>query len=219
MGSLLVELLPSGFGLAITPTAIATGILFLSSNRPIANAIAFAAPFALVYTAFATVVLVAAGVSDEPLLGDRTKRLITLAVGLLLLSIAVVSWLRGRRPHPVRESKLMAEVENANPPTAFLTGLLLAVLNPNVPILLAGLAAIAAADVSTAGQVGAAALLVGASEVGLLGPVLWYVSHPESAARGLGRLKGWLSRHEHAVDLAVLVFFGLVFTLKGLAGL
>ena len=37
-------------GLAITPTAIALGILFLSSKQPVANATFFALPFAIIYT-------------------------------------------------------------------------------------------------------------------------------------------------------------------------
>ena len=58
-----------------------------------------------------------------------------------------------------------------------------------------------------------------ASELGLLGPVLWYVGHRESAARGLLRAKAWLARNEHQVDIAVLVVFGALFTARGAAGL
>jgi hypothetical protein len=61
-------------------------------------------------------------------------------------------------------------------------------------------------------------LLLGA-QVGLAGPILWYVARPASAARGLARVREWLTRHERLVDLGVLFVFGALFTLKGLAGL
>jgi hypothetical protein len=41
---------------------------------------------------------------------------------------------------------------------------------------------------------------------------------PASAARGLGRVTDWLTRHDRLVDLGVLVVFGPLLTAKGLAG-
>ena len=221
MGSLLLELVPSALGLAITPAAIATTILFLGSTRPVVNALAFATPFALVYGAFATIVLVASARSSKPLVGDHTKHVVSLLAGLLLLELALGTWLRGRHAHrgPVRESHLLAGVHSARPPTAFGTGLVEAVLNPNVAILTSGLATIGAADVSEAAQVGGAVFLVAGSLVGLLGPILWYVLRRDSAEQALARSNAWLGQHEHQVNSAVLVVFGVLFTAKGAVGL
>lgn len=44
-GSLLVDLRPFALGLAVTPAAIAAGILLLGSTRPVADGVAFTAPF------------------------------------------------------------------------------------------------------------------------------------------------------------------------------
>jgi threonine/homoserine/homoserine lactone efflux protein len=218
MGSLLVELLPFAAGLAVTPAAIAAGILFLSSKRPLANAIAFAAAFSVVYAAIAGVVLAAAQAATEPLVDERTKQVITLAVGLLLLGLALVTLLRQGGGRPERP-RWMEAVEQARPAGAFGLGLALAVLNPNVPILLAGLTTIVAAEVSGADHLAGVVFLLLGSQLGLAGPILWYVVRPASAGRGLDRLKGWLARHARLVDLGVLGVFGALFTLKGLAGL
>jgi hypothetical protein len=94
-----------------------------------------------------------------------------------------------------------------------------AVLNPNIPILLGGLTAIAAAEVSTAAQLVGAVFLLTGSQLGLAGPILWYAARPASAEPGLERVRDWLARHERLVDLGVLVVFGALFTAKGLAGL
>ena len=109
-------------------------------------------------------------------------------------------------------------VETANPAEALGLGVAMAVLNPNIPILLAGLSTIAAAGVTLAEQFWGAAFLLAGSQVGLIGPIMWFVLRPASAARGLGRFTGWLARHERLVNLGVLVVFGLLFTAKGLAG-
>jgi Sap-like sulfolipid-1-addressing protein len=174
MGSLLVELLPFAAGLAVTPAAIATGILFLGSKRPLGNAIAFAAAFSLVYAGLAAVVLGAAHAATEPLIAERTKNAITLAVGLLLLFLALLAWLRGRGRPPHRP-RWLDMVEDASPREALGLGVALAVLNPNIPILLAGLATVTAADVSTADRMVGAAFLLAASQLGLVGPMVWYV--------------------------------------------
>jgi cytochrome c biogenesis protein CcdA len=151
LGSLLLQLLPFAIGLAATPGAIATGILFLGSKQALANAIAFAAAFSLVYAGLAAVVLLIAGAADEPLIDDRTKSIVTLAIGLLLLALALLGWLRGRGRPPQRP-RWLDMVDTANPREALGLGVALAVLNPNIPILLGGLTTIAAADVSAADE-------------------------------------------------------------------
>jgi len=110
-------------------------------------------------------------------------------------------------------------VEDASPREAFGLGVALAVVNPNIPILLGGLTAITAADVSTAAQIAGAVLLVAASQLDPAGPFLWYVARPAAAGRGLERTRDWLARHKQLLGLGVLLVFGALFTLKGLAGL
>jgi hypothetical protein len=68
----------------------------------VANAIAFAAAFALVHAGLTVIVLGAAQAAGEPLVDDRTKNRVTLAIGLLLLVLALAAWLRGRGRPPHR---------------------------------------------------------------------------------------------------------------------
>jgi hypothetical protein len=146
-----------------------------------------------------------------------TKDRITLVIGLLLLALALLAWLRGRG-RPPRRPCWLDMVETASPIEALGLGVAMAVLNPNIPILLAGLSTIGAANVGLGQQLWGTAFLLAGSQVGLVGPILWFVARPASAARGLGRIREWLARHEKLVDLGVLVVFGLLFTLSGLRG-
>lgn len=219
MGTLLLELVPFAVGLAATPAAVAVGIMFLTSNRPVANAVAFAVAFAVVYVVLSTLVLVIVHASPEPLIDQRVKAVVTLVVGLLLLVLAISALRRHDRLDQPRRSGFMARAEHATPRQACTLGLVLAVVNPNVPILFAGLATISAAGATVGASVAGVLLLLLGAEIGLLGPVLWYLAGPARATSGLARVKNWLGRHEKAVELAVLVVFGLVFTVKGVAGL
>jgi Sap, sulfolipid-1-addressing protein len=220
MGELLLELVPFALGLAVTPAAVAAGILFLGSRRPTADDVAFIAPFVLVYAAIATAVLVANHKTADPLVDAHGKAVGSLLVGLLLLALAGLAEVRHRRhPDAPHKAGLVDRIDGAGPRSAFGIGLVLAVLNPNVAILLGGLAAVTAADVALADELVGAAFLVLSSVALLVGPLVWYLVRRESAERGLARIKAWLGRHQRAVNLGVLVVFGVIFTLKGLAGL
>jgi threonine/homoserine/homoserine lactone efflux protein len=220
MGSLLVELVPTMLGLAITPTAIVTGILFLSSRRSTANAGAFAAAFAIIYLVITVVVLAFSSSTANPLISEHSKHIGEIAIGLLLLAGGVVSLLHGRlTPTTQKKASVIDTVDSATPQKAFSMGVALAILNPNIPILLAGLAAIAAANLSSFSSFIAGLLLVIASIIGMLVPIIWFKAQPVSAKRALDRLKQWLVKHQHALNLGVFFIFGAVFTIKGLNGL
>lgn len=219
MESLLWELVPFGLGLAVTPAAIAAGILMLGSKRPVANDVAFASPFVVAYALISGAVLVASGASSEPLVDDHGKSVAALVVGLVLLVLAVAGVVRHRRKGTPHKASLLARIDSATPAAAAGIGAVLAVLNPNVAILLGGLSAIVAADVSGADQVVAAGFLVVASVMGIVVPLLWYLLRPARARRGLQKIRSWLGHHEHALNVGVLAVFGVVFTIKGLQGL
>lgn len=216
MVDLLLELIPPAIGLALSPTIIAIGILFLGSRRPVQNAVAFLIPFVLFYTLISLIVLVSAQASQEPLISDGTKHWLTLGIGVLLLGLAVLG-LRGKEAHD--RPRWMAQIEAAGPVTALGMGLAFAVLNPNVPILLAGLASVAATSLSVWDHLVAICVLVGASVIGLVVPLAWYLIQPESAQKSLDKLKDWLVQNQKRVNEAVLIVFGTVFAVRGLAGI
>jgi len=218
VGSLLLQLVPVALGLALTPTAIAGCVLLLAGPRGRLNATAFAAAFAVVYAVIAIVVIASAASSPEPLIGNRTKCWIELVIGLLLLALAANS-LRPRPRRQNRRSRMLRMVESATPSTAFTLGLAIAAVNPNVPILIGGLAAIVAAHVTSAQRAVAAGFLLLGAELGLAGPIAWQIVAPRMAALQLGRFKYWLIEHERLINNLVLVLFGCVFAAKGLAGL
>lgn len=219
MGALFVDLIPPALGLAVTPAVIVTCVLFLSSRRPVANALWFAVPFAVVYTVLAVIVLTVAQAGSEPLIDTRTKHWVGLSVGLLLLAIAGLTYLRGRNTGSAEEPQWVKRIDSATTRTAIVVGVAEAVVNPNVAILISGLVTVAAAELSLASQYAGAEFLVIASLVGILVPVLWYAIKQESASGRLARVRELLARHQRALNIGVLLVFGLAFTVKHAVGL
>jgi hypothetical protein len=214
VGTLLLELVPFALGLAITPAAIAFGVLLLAGPRPLAHATAFGSAFAMVYTGLSVLVLGIAGASNQHVDPD-TKHVVSAWVGGFMLALAVISEVRHRARGPVRRPGMLERLHEVSLIEVFGLGVALAVVNPNVAILLGGLAAIAAANASVADQVVGTAFLVLFSVSGIAIPAIWYAADAESARRQLARLDRWLLRHQHAVNETVLVGFGAIFLLKG----
>lgn len=217
MGSLLLELIPSAFGLALAPTAVVVCVMFLGSRWPIANGLAFAAPFVLIYGSLSVIVLALGEERSEPLISADTKHLILLVTGSVLLASGLRMLLR-RAMLPSMQPAWMRTVETASPPKAFGFGVVLAIVNPSVPILIGGLAIVAAAEVETLGRVTAVVVLILAAEAGIAGPIGWYWVNSTHAADSLQRLKAWIMERQRVLNGSVLLIFGTIFAAHGLAG-
>lgn len=218
MADLVVQLIPSMLGLLLTPAAIAGSILLLSSARPFASALSFMAGFLVIYSVLIGVTVVLAMVSDPPLISRRATAVAEIVIGVVLLVVAAVTVLRRRLRRRVRKAKrtVLARLGDATPRFAFGVGLVIAAVNPNIAILLAGLAVVAGAET---GHVLGAVLLLIASVSGILVPVLWRLLAPASASAHLGQVKSWIGAHDTTINLAMLLVFGAGFVAKGLNGL
>ena len=182
------------------------------SQRPLGNALAFAAAFSLVYAGLSAVVLVMAQASDEPLVDPRAKSRITLAIGLLLLVMALIGWLRGAAGRPTGRGGWTWLTPPGRPRPWSWGGHRRA--QPNTPILLGGLSAISAADVSPAEQSwGWPSCWPAPGRPDRSDPV---VRRPARRRPRPWPVQGLADRHERLVDLGVLAGFGALFTLKGL---
>jgi len=217
MGQLLVDLLPEMIGLLVTPAAIVGVVLLLQSARPVPNALAFAAGFMTVYVIVSVFAVIGGASSGSGTPNTELKDWVGAAVGALFLVLAIVALARSRRAKG--PPKWMSQLESCTPRIAFLAGLGLAVLNPNLFILLSGLSA-----------VGAAGLPIGPSLVGVLALLLFclldfalplgaYLLFGDRARAVLDRTKAWMLAHDTALSVGVLLVFGVVFLVRGVSDL
>lgn len=217
MGNLIALLVPEIIGLIITPAAIAGAVLLLQSKRPIANVTAFAGAFALVYSQIIVTGLLG-GASDPGATSQTISHWVGLAIGVLFLLIGLR--VLTHKPDPdAPPPKWLTQLEAATPRTAFAAGALLAVLNPNLFIMMSGLSIISSSDATTGQAIVGALLLFIAAMLDFLVPVGAFLLLGDRAKTGLDSVKRWMLANNRAMTMAVLFGFGAMFTLRGIASL
>ncbi|MEV0355158.1 GAP family protein [Nocardia sp. NPDC050697] len=217
MGGLLVSLIPELIGLVVTPGAIAGCVLLLLSRRGVRAALAFGAAFVLVYAQVAVTALLA-GAGGPAATTQTVAHIAGLVVGVGFLAAAGLLAARRRRPRE-GEPRWIEELESATVRRAFVAGLALAILNPNLAIMMAGMTIIASSDAGAgAAALGAVALLVAAA-LDFAVPIAVFLAAGPAARNALERAKDWMLAHDRALSIAVLTGFGVLFTVRGLTAL
>ncbi len=214
---MLTDLVPELLGLVVTPAAVAGCILLLQTKRPIANSCAFGAGFMTVYVLLGVAALLGGGGAGAGS-NDALRNWASAIVGGLFLVGALAIVLR-RPPVVPREPRWVAMLEGCSTREAAMTGLVMAVVNPNVAILLSGFTIVMTAGADAPVQVGGVALLLAACLVDFLVPIGCYVLLGELAESMLSRAKSWMIAHNRALSIAVLLIFGVLFFGRGIAGL
>ncbi|MGW1738365.1 GAP family protein [Nocardia sp. NPDC001965] len=215
MSDLLVVLVPEMAGLVITPGAIVGTILLLRSPRPVVDAAMFGAAFVALYTLIAVTALLG-GASDPGSTPPAAAHWVGLCVGVLFLVCGVWVWLR----RPVKTArpdrpKLLQELAAATPAKAFVIGITLAVLNPNLFLMISGMTAISSSHVGTAAAVAATIALLIAAALDFAVPITVFVVLGQRARDGLDRAEVWMLAHARVLSLTVLFAFGALFTVRG----
>ncbi|GGU33180.1 GAP family protein [Nocardioides albus] len=229
MGELAGQLLPEMVGLAVTPAAVVACLLLLGSSHPFRNVILLAGPFLVVYGLLAVAALAvgrtADAGSDDP---STVRGWISIVVGVLFLVAGAVSWFRPVRrsisprsagavgPASTDEPGWVSRLRDPSPRLVLGAGALLAVVNPNVAILVSGLGIVVTADATLSVQAGGVALLLAASMIDFVVPALVFVLAGERGRGWLETATRWLLAHNRVIGIVVLIVFGVLFVGRGL---
>ena len=218
MGQLLLQIMPVAVAIAVNPVPIIAAIVMTATERPVVNGVAYLTALIAVSYAFGAVVLVlfhgtALGA------GTRTGHVILvlwLLVGLAFLAAFVV--LLVRRPKPGEEGRepgWMRWIGRLGPVGAAVVGVMLVNYEMEGPAL----SDILASQVTRAEAFAALALFVAVAVSTSVVPVVAYILSPGPVGAFLDRLKGWLSRHNRPILMVVFAAIGVLYTVKGAAGL
>ncbi|GAF43847.1 GAP family protein [Rhodococcus wratislaviensis] len=217
MSELIWLLVPEMIGLVITPAAVVGCVLLLESANAVRNALAFGSAFLLVYSQIAVAALLG-GAGDPSATSKTVSNWVGLIVGVLFLVVGVV--MLAQKPKPAGATpKWMTALESATPRTAFVAGLALGTINPNIFIMLSGMTIISSSHVGIGGALVGTALLLVASMLDFAVPIGIYTVLGDRAQKGLSAAKSWMVRHNRALGVAVFFGFGTLFALRGLLAL
>ncbi|MFD2792212.1 GAP family protein [Promicromonospora vindobonensis] len=223
MGELLAQLVPEIVGLAATPAAIVACLLLLGSHRPYRNVAVFGGTVLVLYSLLGAVALVVGRSADAQATEEATtaRDWIGLVVGLLFLVGGVVAIVRRPAPRPEGEGEQVPgwarKLASPRPATLVGVAVVLSLVNPNVAIFFSGLGAVVAADVSVGEQVLGVLVLVLASVLDYVVPTVFYAVTGLPGRHRLHAMRTWLVRNDRAIGAAVLLVFGVMFTIRGLA--
>jgi hypothetical protein len=212
VGQAIGQLLPIAIGIALSPLPIVAVILMLFTPRARTNGFAFLAGWSGGLLVVGGALLWLAGATDaasDEGAESTLSGVVKLALGILLLLLAVRSW--RTRPHEGAEPELprwMSALDSVTAATSLGMGALLSSVNPkNLALLLAGVATISSANLSSGESVATLVVFVLVASLSIAIPVAVYVVLGDRADAALTPAKDWLSRNNAAVMAIILLIF------------
>src|SRR5215207_5138389 len=201
MAAAIGDVLGLAAGVAVSPLPIVAIILLLATPRGRANGTLFAVGWLLGLSVLGAVVLLLAGPADPSDDGQPASWTgwLELLLGVLLLLAAARQW-------------------RARPAQALGLGALLSAVNPkNGGLTIAAAASIAGAGLPGGQQAVTLAVFVLIGSLGVLAPLVLYLTAGERAARTLDSWKTWAGDHNAAIMAVLFLVFGLKLVGDGIA--
>jgi Sap, sulfolipid-1-addressing protein len=223
MGEAIGQSLPLAIGVALSPIPIIAVVVLLTSSRARSLGPVFVLGWLLGLVVVGTLVLALIGPSGAGSSGQRTRWVswVLIALGALLL-VAAVRHLRGRT-RAGEEAPLptwMGAIDRLKPPVVLGGGVVLGGVRPkNLLLAVGGAAAIAQTGIAGGQQAIAYAVFAVIATIGVAAPVVIYFAMGTRSGELLGRLKGWMRRHDAVILAVVLVVIGVTLIGDGIGGL
>lgn len=209
---ILFSLLPLGIGAAISPWPTTVTIMFLSTGRPLAKALAYLIGYSAVLVAIGIFALTVFGGGDYEG-GDRSSAVggtIDVVFGILFLVLALKLWLKAPDPS-APPPRWMSAFGSINIIGAFLLGVFMMVTNfSTLPLYIAGLKEIVTANLNPAGTLFALVLFILLIVVELLVPIVVYARSPGRGGELLDGARQWLEKNNRVITICIFVFYGIL---------
>jgi hypothetical protein len=210
--------LPISIGIALSPFAIAAILIILMTARAKTNAPAFLFGWVLGFLVVGSLVdLIPETPSDAS--GPKTlPGLVRIALGLALLLLAIQQWRRQPAPgEKVEVPKFLARLDNFGAIQSSVTGFLLSAVHPkNLPLIIAGVAAIRATNLDEGGENVAFLIFTAISSLTIVLPIAGYFIARENVEATFGRWKDWLVRNNGTVVILLLLLLGTLLIGRGI---
>jgi hypothetical protein len=213
MGEVIVQALPFGIGVALSPFPIVGVVLLLATAKGRSNGPAFVIGWLVGISLVGGIVLAVSDAEDASKNGVAAAWVIWLkiALGALLLLIAVWQWKRRRSDEgTAKMPKWMRLLDHFSPSKVAGAGAVLSSAPPKNALLVIGAAAaIAQTGASTASQILALTVFAGISSLGVGIPVAIYFGAGEGAQQILDGLRRWIARNNNAIISVLSVVVGV----------
>jgi len=208
---------PMAIGIALSPLPIAAIVMMLMTKKAKTNAPSFLLGWVVGLLVVGIVVFLIPIEQAEKGHPTAVAGYIRIALGLLLLAMAVRQW--RRRPGPndrVEVPRFLAGLDTYTSMKSLLTGFLLVVLNPkNLPLCAAGAAAIDLATQNLTAQFSAYIVFTIIASTSVAFPVVAYLAARRKAEALFETWKDWLIRKNQSVVAVILFIAGCWLVFRG----
>jgi hypothetical protein len=218
-GSALTGLVSLALVIALSPLSVIPAVLVLQTPRARAGSLSFLAGWLAALIALTAISLAVSG-----LLGGlhksppRWAAWLRSAVGAALIVFGVIRWLT--RERHTQTPGWMRSMTNLTPARAAVTGLVLAIVRPEVLFVCAAAGlAIGSAGLGVTRAWISAAIFVAVAASTVAVPILGYAGAGHRLDDPLARLKDWMERHHAALLAGIFVLIGLLMLYKGIHAL
>jgi hypothetical protein len=213
------DLLPNALGIALSPIPIIAVVVVLGTPRARSQGPAFALGWVLGLTVVSAVVVVAVGASEPPDEPSAALGFVKIAFGALFLLLAVGQW--RSLPAPGAEPATpawMERIDTMGTARTVAVGMGLSGLNPkNLALTVAAAATIGQAALTDASTAVAVTTFIVTGSLTVVGPVVASLVAPVRSAAPLQAIKIFVSAHNSAIMIVVLVLLGAKLVGSGLA--
>ncbi len=223
MGTALAGLLPLAIGVALSPIPIIAVILMLFSQKARGTSLGFLAGWLLGLTIVSCAVVLLANPAQQATGGTASpmSTIVHLLLAVLFFFLAYRNW--QKRPKPgevVAMPKWMSGIDAMTPGKALGLGALLSGVNPkNLALTVAAGVVIASAELNPTQTIIALIIYILLACITVAAPVIVNLVMGEKAVPTLNSWKAWLTQHNAAVMMVLLIVFGFMLLGKGLSGL
>jgi hypothetical protein len=213
--------LPGALGLALAALPVLLIPVALATKRPAGVVRAFLGGWFLGVCVVGAIVILLADVVVLPSGNATWFSYVEIALGLLLMYLAVRSWLARPRAGEVPEAPTwMARVESMTAGKAFGLAFGLASLSPkNLVLVVSGATVIADATSVPGEQVVALIVFALVGSIGVAAPAVVIAVSGERAAEVLAATDQWMTRYSTVIVAVVLAVLGVLLTVNGITGL
>lgn len=221
MGDAIGQMLASAVGIAISPLPLIAVILMLATPRGRSNGIAFTAGWVVALGAVTTVVVLAGSGIDSSAGTPDWSYWVKLALGVLFLLLAAKQWQgRPRAGQATEQPGWIRAIDRFTPPkSAGLAAVLVAANPKNLVLAVGGAVSIATSGASDGGKTVATALLVLIGSLCTLLPLGVYLLGGQKATEVLSGWKAWMSAHNSAIMIVLLLLLGMKYIGDAVTGL
>ncbi|HVO53680.1 MAG TPA: GAP family protein [Solirubrobacterales bacterium] len=223
MGQAIGQVLAFGVGVSLSPIPIVGVVVMLTTPRARRNGPAFVLGWIVGMTIAGTLALLLAGGIGLGASGSGSDRgaAIKLALGVLLLAIAVKQW--RRRPHGGEEATMprwLQSVDHFDAARAAGLGVVLSALNPkNLLLVLGAAAAISGTEAASGDQAVALAIFILIGTIGPAIPVAIFFTMGERSKHQLEELRAWMAHSSAAIMAVICLLIAAKLIGDGISGL